>query len=95
LPAGSGEENIFKTNKCKYGFPYCDPSRSQGTMNDFEFPLPKRICTKFEWNWSAGSGEDISIYTHVNMVFPIVASPDPEDHNLNKLKSTSYQKAFI
>jgi hypothetical protein len=28
------------------------------------------------------------------MVFLIVAPPDPGDHDLNKLESTLYQKAF-
>jgi hypothetical protein len=29
------------------------------------------------------------------MVFPIVAPPDPGDHDFEKLKSTLYQKAFV
>jgi hypothetical protein len=29
------------------------------------------------------------------MVFPIVASPDPKDHDVNKSEFTLYQKAFM
>jgi hypothetical protein len=39
---------------------------------------PRMICTKFDWNWPAGSGEDDCFRCkHVNMVFLIVAPPDP------------------
>ena len=31
-PAGSGEDFFFNIHKCKYGFPYCGPSRPLGTM---------------------------------------------------------------
>jgi hypothetical protein len=40
------------------------------------------ICTKFDQNWPAGSGEDfafnINTWTHVNIILPIVAPPDPQ-----------------
>jgi hypothetical protein len=36
-----------------------------------------------------------SIQTQMNMVFPVVAPPDPGDHDLKKLESTLYQKAFM
>jgi hypothetical protein len=36
------------------------------------------ICTKFDWDWPAGSGEEDFIqYKHVNMGFPIVDPPNP------------------
>jgi hypothetical protein len=49
------------------------------------------ICTSFDRNWLASSGEKVfkyfnSIQTHVKIVFPIVASLDPGDHDLYKLE---------
>ena len=125
---------FFNINICKYGFPYCGPSRTPGIMmltilnlhyirklsckydllwlsgsggEDFSMtpphfcifviisPLkrtwpfiwtilnllyPRMTYAKFGWNWPAGSGEEdfFSIQIlYVNMVFPIVAPPDP------------------
>jgi hypothetical protein len=58
---------------------------------------PRIICTKFDWNWLAGSGEEdfFSIETHVNMVFLLWPLPTPGDHDLYKLESALYQKAFM
>jgi hypothetical protein len=54
------------------------------------------IYAKFDWNWYAGSGEDFfSIQTYVNIVFLIVAPPDPGDHDVNNSESKLYQKAFM
>jgi hypothetical protein len=36
-----------------------------------------------------------SIQTQMNKVFPFVAPPDPGDHDLKKLESILYQKAFM
>jgi hypothetical protein len=38
---------------------------------------PKNL--KFDWNWRTGSGgeDSFSIWTHVNMVYPILAPPNP------------------
>jgi hypothetical protein len=56
----------------------------------------RMICTKFYWNWLAGSGEDIFHYKHIEIWFSLLwPLPTPEDHGLYKLKSTSYQKAFM
>ena len=27
-------------------------------LNKLEFPLPRVLCAKFNWNWSSGSGEE-------------------------------------
>jgi hypothetical protein len=36
------------------------------------------VCTKFHWKWPAASGEDFFFnIKHRNMVFPILAPPDP------------------
>jgi hypothetical protein len=65
----------------------------------YNFLHPGMICTKFDWNWPAGCGDEFLfflIYKHIlYTVFPIVAPLDPEDHDLNKLESTLYQKAFM
>jgi hypothetical protein len=47
---------------------------------------PRVICTKFDCNWLAGSGEEdfISIQTQMNMGFLIVAPPEPGDHDVVK-----------
>jgi hypothetical protein len=38
---------------------------------------PRMICTKFDWNWPAGSGERFFAINTWNTVFPIVAPSDP------------------
>jgi hypothetical protein len=55
----------------------------------------RMICTKFDWNWPAGSREFFSIPTHVKMVSPFVTSPNPEDYDLYKFESAQYQKALV
>jgi hypothetical protein len=42
-------------------------------LNNLNSFHPRMICTKFDWNWPAGSGKDFFQY----MVFPIVALSDP------------------
>jgi hypothetical protein len=45
---------------------------------NLKFPLPKDDLHQVLLKWHAGSGEDFFQYKHVNMVFPIVAPPDPQ-----------------
>jgi hypothetical protein len=67
------------------------------SLNNLEFPLPNsdfyQVWLKLvSWFWRRFF---FSIQTQMNVVFPIVAPPDPEDHDLKKLESTLYQKAFM
>jgi hypothetical protein len=39
--------------------------------------------------------EEFSIYKHVKKVFPIVAPPNPGDHDLNKLEFALFQETFM
>jgi hypothetical protein len=56
----------------------------------------RMICTKFYWNWPAGSGEDFFQYKHIEIWFSLLWHlPTPGDHGLYKLESTLYQKAKI
>jgi hypothetical protein len=57
----------------------------------------RMICTKFYWNWPAGSGEeDFFQYKHIEIWFSLLwPLPTPGDHGLYKLESTLYQKAFM
>jgi hypothetical protein len=57
------------------------------------------ICTKFDWNWLAGSGEEDCfqckhMYIWFFLLWPLLI---PGDHDLNKLEFTLhvYQKAFM
>jgi hypothetical protein len=61
-PAGSGEDFFFNINICKYGFPYCDPSRSRGTMNGKNLNLHYIRKLLFE--------EDLTLNLN-NLEFPI------------------------
>jgi hypothetical protein len=89
-----GEDFLFDINISEFGFPYCGPSRPPGTMiwrnlnlhsirklsckYDLNSLYPTLIYINFDWNWPAGSGEDVFQYKHMKIWFsPIVAPPDP------------------
>jgi hypothetical protein len=54
------------------------------------------ICSKFDWNWPVGSGEEfffnINTWIWFSLLLPL---PTPGDHDLDKLESTLYKKAFM
>jgi hypothetical protein len=52
---------------------------------------PRIICTKFDWNWPASSVEDFFQYKH-KWIWPLLT---PGDHDLKKLESILYEKAFM
>jgi hypothetical protein len=51
---------FFNINICKYGFPYCGPSRPQGTMmwTILNLHYIRKLSCKYELFWLSGSGEE-------------------------------------
>jgi hypothetical protein len=54
------EEIFFNINTCKYGFPYCGPFRSPGTMicTNLNLHYTRELSCKYQLFWLCGSWED-------------------------------------
>jgi hypothetical protein len=51
-------EKIFKWPHCIFVIISLFEEDLALNLHNFKFPLPRVICTKFDWNWLIGSGED-------------------------------------
>ena len=51
---------FFNINICKYGFPYCGPSRPPGTMmlTILNLQYIRKLSCKYDLFWLSGSGEE-------------------------------------
>ena len=50
---------FFNINICKYGFPYCGPSRPPGTMlTILNLHYIRQFSCKYDLFWLSGSGEE-------------------------------------
>ena len=54
------EKIFFNINTCKYGFPYCGPSRPPGTMmlTILNLHYIRKLSCKYDLFWLSGSGEE-------------------------------------
>ena len=54
---------FFNINICKYGFPYCGPSRPPGIMmwTILNLHYIRKLSCKYDLFWLSGSGEDFSM----------------------------------
>ena len=71
------EEKIFFNIKiCKYGFPYCGPSRPPGTkmFTILNLHYIKQLSCKYDLFWLSGSGgEDFSMTPPHFCIFVIIS----------------------
>ena len=68
---------FFNINICKYGFPYCCPSRPLGTMmlTILNLHYIKKLSCKYELFWLSGSGEEDSSMTEPHFCSFVIISP--------------------
>jgi hypothetical protein len=59
-PPGSGGDFFFNINTCKYGFPYCGPSRPPGTMmwTILNMHYIRKLSYKYDLFWLSGSWKE-------------------------------------
>jgi hypothetical protein len=64
-------------------------------LYNFEIPYSRMICTMFDWNWPAGSGEDLFFNINTcNYGFPIVAPPDPCEPSFEQFRIYIMSESF-
>jgi hypothetical protein len=68
---------FFNINICKYGFPYCGPSRPPGSMmlTILNLHYIIKLSCKYELFWLIGSGEEDFSMTQPHFCIFVIISP--------------------
>ena len=72
-----GKKIFYYKHICKYGFPYCGPSRSPGTMTWTILNLHyiRKLSCKYDLFWLSGSGEEDFSMTPPHFCIFVIISP--------------------